>query len=103
MGIEYASEKLVAAVHGMAASARSIQDRVQSAYLTFHPIRPERDFPTRESRERYDRIMELITADKSDEARGYVPTTVSKMSDEQAEEVARLIVDLADHVNAARR
>lgn len=74
------------------------------AYMTFHPIRPEVDFKGHpDLQARYEAIMERLTADKSDEKHGYVPTTTERMSDEEAEEVARMLVDLESLVALAEQ
>jgi hypothetical protein len=95
-GISYAYEKLFSAVGGMASSPLSLQERLEAAYIGFHPIRPE-ELPA-EVGNQYRKIMELLTADKSDAHRGYVPTTTARMTDDQARMVIQMLVTLLDQV-----
>jgi hypothetical protein len=95
----YAREKLGVAVDALATSAKPIQDRLHLAYMSFHPLQ-ERDFADPEMRASYAEIMRSLTIVKDGpESEGYVRNTLNVMSDEEAERVAELIVEL----NAAVR
>jgi len=98
MRAEYALEKLRLAIEGMAVSPRPLQLRLESAHLTFHPIR-EDDFPSDGMKAIYRDLMDRLTAVK-DPSRGYVPATVAQLSDDEAEEIARMIVNLCDALEA---
>lgn len=102
MGLEYASEKLGSAIGMMAQSTAPLQKRLEHAFMTFHPIRPDEDLPTEELKSLYADITEALTADKSDSHSGYVPTTTSRMSDEMAASVIEKIVALGTLVYLER-
>lgn len=90
--LSYPYEKFSIAVSGMASSAASIQRRLESAYMSFHPVRAE-DFKDPEMRETYEEIMAGLTKVK-DPVKGHVPATLALMPDAEAERIAGLIVDL---------
>lgn len=50
----------------------------------------------------FKEINEKLTADKSDEHRGHVPTTCANLSDDEAVEIAQSIVDLNARLNTNR-
>lgn len=92
----YAREKFGVAVDALAASATSIQDRLFSAYMSFHPVM-ERDFSDPEDAALYKSIHDRLTAVKDGpEDNGRVKNTLNLMSDEDAEKLASDIVEL-DH------
>jgi hypothetical protein len=100
MSISYAREKLVAAVSGMASSEFSRQKRLEHAFMTFSPLKPEEHFPAGEIRESYLAIYGKLTADHSDPHRGYGPTTISNLSDLEAaaiiDDLFSLMIDLVE-------
>ncbi|MER9278768.1 hypothetical protein [Mesorhizobium sp. M0522] len=96
MSIEYALEKFTAVTGMMATSSGRLQERLHSAYLTFHPVQ-ERDFPTDEMKSLYREIMERLTVVKDPDA-GYVPATLAVMSDDEAKVLADHVYDLYDRV-----
>lgn len=102
MGLEYASEKLGAAIGMMAQSTAPLQKRLEYAFMTFHPMRPDEDLPTEELKSLYGEIIDMLTADKSDSHAGYVPTTTARMSDEMAASVIEKIVVLDTLVHLER-
>lgn len=93
MSADYEREKLGNAVDALGSSAQPIQKRLEYPWLAMHTlevhgmINPER-------KAAYDSICERLTADKSDEHAGHVPTTTSRLSDDEAEAIARDIVGL---------
>ena len=103
MGIEYASEKMWAALGTLATSTEPLQERLMHAHLTFAPIRPDEDLPSDELKIAYKEIMDRLTADKSDREKGYVPTTTERMTDEEAYQVVDLLVSFAHLVEMHRR
>lgn len=99
MTVEYADEKFGAAVETMATGIGTIQDRLLSAYMTFHPVSVENgDFPTDELKKEYHEIYEALTRVKDDPIKGHVPSTTEKMTDDEAADVARKIYSLHLHL-----
>ncbi len=91
---DYAREKFGVAVDGMATSACDIRDRLEGAYLSFHPVRAE-DFTSKENSDLYRKVMEKLTAVKDGPTdNGHVKNTLSAMTDGEAESVASDIFEL---------
>lgn len=90
--LSYAYEKFSIAVGSMASSAAPIQRRLHSAYMSFHPVQA-RDFKDEGMRGLYMQIMDGLTKVKDPDT-GYVPATLAQMTDEEAQRIAGLIVDL---------
>ena len=87
----YASEKFRKALSEMATSAKSLQDRLHIAYMSFDTIKAS-DFPDAEIRSEFEEIMRRLTAVQDDtERHGVVRVTLDQMSDGEAEELAKLI------------
>ena len=93
--LHYAREKFGIALNSLATSANSLQARLQSAYMSFHPIR-EDDFANSEMRATYAEIIARLTAVKDGpETNGYLRNTLDQMSDAEAEGIAELIYNLS--------
>jgi len=90
--LSYPYEKFYNAVSVLARSTRSIQDRIHSAYMSFHPISAS-DFKDPEMASTYQEIMNRLTKVK-DAEKGYVPATLGQMDDDEASLIADKIVDL---------
>lgn len=101
MSESYEREKMGAAVGALACSADPIQKRLENAWMAMHTLRVH-GFIDSEAAAEFEAIDELLTADKSDEKTGYVPTTCSRLSDDDASAIARRIVDLDSRLNYAR-
>ena len=97
MDLSYTWEKLYLAVNAMAASNRSIQDRLASAYLHFDVLRSG-DFPE-DLQERFKNIVATLTAVQAEGNGGKVKATVRRMSDETACQLANQIVELLGAVS----
>jgi hypothetical protein len=93
MAEDYEREKLGNAVDALAASAAPIQKRLEYAFTSMHTMMAH-GFTDPEREAEFAEIIKRLTADKSDEEAGFVPTTCAKMSDDEAVEIAQLIVDL---------
>lgn len=93
MAEAYEREKLGNAVSVLASSAAPIQKRLEYAWTAMHTLighgltDPECDAE-------FKSINARLTADKSDEHKGYVATTCEKLTDDEASEIAKAIVDL---------
>jgi hypothetical protein len=70
--ISYADEKMTAAISGISVSSKPLQTRILNAFMSFHTIR-EKDLSNADLRAQFGEIMRRLTADKSDEHRGYAP------------------------------
>ena len=98
----YAREKFDAAVEVLATSPETIQERLNFAYLTFHPVQI-RDFSDPEDAALYIAILEALTTVKNgDPDQGYVKNTLAVMSAEKASKVADDIVALRNRLEAKR-
>ncbi|UAJ12996.1 hypothetical protein [Polymorphobacter megasporae] len=93
MAEDYEREKLGNAVNALAVSAAPIQKRLEYAWTAMHTLMSH-GFTDLEREAEFAVIKDRLTADKSDEHMGYVPTTCAKLSDNEAMEIAQAIVDL---------
>ena len=87
MRLHYASEKLSNAIRYMACSNATLQKRLEGAHEEFCTLEPA-DFPEDMSK-RHAEILSRLTKEQ-----GSVPSTTVVMSDDEAYEVATLILDL---------
>ncbi len=95
----YVWEKLTGAVHGMAWSSRPIQHRIANAFIG-NLVRLEvEDFPE-DLQESFASINAKMTSVEAKGDEGSFMASALAMSDEEAEAVARTIVELADAVSA---
>lgn len=101
MSEDYEREKLGKAVDALAASAAPIQKRLQYAWEAMHTLIAH-GFTDPERAAEFNVINNRLTSDKSDERAGYVPTTCAKLSDDDAVDIARSIVDLHERLNYNR-
>jgi len=100
MSESYEREKLASAVSALASGA-PIQKRLEYAWMAMHTLK-NHGFTNPERQAEYESIYDRLTADKSDPQRGHVPTTTAQLSDEEAQEIARDIVDLNTSLNRNR-
>lgn len=101
MSEDYEREKLGNAVNALAASAAPIQKRLEYAWSAMHTLIGH-GLTDPERQAEFDEINQKLTADKSDQNAGYVPTTCSKLSDDDAVEIAQAIVELNASLNMNR-
>lgn len=101
MAESYEREKLSAAVNCLAASAAPIQKRIEYAWMAMHTLK-NHGFTNQDRASDYEEIYERLTADKSDAQAGHVPTTCSRLSDDEAAEIAQMIVDLNSRLHMDR-
>ena len=95
MNISHPLQKLTRAVHSMAVSPESIQDRLANVYVeSLNYIKPV-DLPE-DLQYRFTELLRKLTAVKSPE--GNVIATTSQMSEMEAIELAQEIVYLFDAV-----
>ena len=95
----YPYEKFYLAVRGMAASPRSIQERIADAYL-FNLIHVRTEDLPETIRWRFNTLRDRLTSVEPERDEGTVMATVNKMSTSEAVEIADEILSLADEVNA---
>jgi hypothetical protein len=93
MSRNYAREKFGSAVEAMASSPASIQDRLEDAYLTFHPVQVK-DLKEGEEQDLFQDIYDSLTREEAVGDEGRVKATLNKMSDEEASRIASQIVAL---------
>ena len=98
MGLDYTKGKMGTAVSELATGTGNNQDRLYSAYVSFHRL-TEKDFPE-ELRGDWKKIHETLTTEESSFSQntklttGTVKSTLNKMTIEKAVEVAKLICSL---------
>lgn len=88
----YPFEKFFNAVDGMATSSRPLRDRVQSAFLSFSPVKPS-DFTETDTRQKFETLMKSMERIQDPE-RGSIVATLEQMSDEEVEATANNIVEI---------
>lgn len=94
MGIGYGWEKAMVAVHGMAASPESIQDRIASAYVgSLIRINPEHHLPP-DLRPVFAEIRTALTSTPALGNEGSVIASAQAMTRDEATDIARKIVHL---------
>ncbi len=98
----YTWEKLMVAVHGMASSPRSMQQRIADAYTGSLMRLKADDFPD-DLRWTFEEISKKLTSGTPTGDEGTVQASVSSMSEEEASEIAREIVNLYDQISARYR
>lgn len=100
--LNYVWEKFSTAVYSLAGNG-PLQDRLRSAYLSFHPIRIADFDDDPEMQADYREIMDRLTArPEGYPGEGKVPSTLRQMSDDEADELASLIIDFCFSVARAR-
>jgi hypothetical protein len=92
----YIREKLAEAVNALAVSAAPIQVRVGYAARALTVLQPE-DFVDAESRLAFTAVRDMATSREAVADEGTIAATTSAMSDEQAEALARQIMELDHH------
>ncbi|MEA5617900.1 hypothetical protein VB711_08620 [Cronbergia sp. UHCC 0137] len=98
MSLNYTREKLYSAVEILASSNESIQDRLHSAYINaLIRLHEPNDFPE-ELREEFNEINKRLTEIQATSNEGSVQATTTKMSEEEAGNVAEKIVTLYDQI-----
>lgn len=80
------------AVEALAASASPIQRRLFNAWLVLHTSKPD-DFDNSADGERFAAVMDALTAREASADEGTV-STPSHLTDEEAEAIAKQIVEL---------
>lgn len=101
MSETYEREKLGNAVRVLATSTAPIQKRLEHAWTAMHTLIAH-GFVDKDRAAEFAEINARLTADKSDEDAGHVPTTCARLSDDEAREIADAIVDLDARLNQAR-
>jgi hypothetical protein len=100
-GLAYAAEKFLVALYGLVGPGQ-LQERVQRAYMSFHPVRMAdfKDHP--ELRDAYQRLIDSLTPVEGGSAKGRVSTNLQQMSREEAARISKSIVDFWVMVQSAR-
>lgn len=92
--LEYAAQKFEAAVHAMATSSRSIQDRLRTAATTWIAVKAD-DFPEGQLREGLLALQRELNSEPAKADEGTLNATLRIMTDDKAERIAQLVVDLS--------
>lgn len=92
MSIDYAKEKLWQAVHDLATSDLSIQDRLASAAMYLIRLGPS-DFPER-LREEFDAVWRDITRQEPVADEGTIAATTRRLTSEQGARIAERILHI---------
>jgi hypothetical protein len=89
----YAWEKFSTAIFSLAGEDR-MRSRILSASKSFYVLQLSdfADYP--ELQEQYREIMDRLTAVRTDPATGHIPSTLESMSDDEAREIATLIIEM---------
>lgn len=105
MSIDYASEKLTAAVMSLATSASPIQKRLWNAAMACHtlsnPAHGDQDFSSHELRDRFHKWWAAMTAREPSGEEGSLEATIRQLSDEEAERLAEDLFEIYVEVEAA--
>ncbi len=101
MGLDYAWEKAMVAVTGMACNPDSINERIAHAFAySLIRISPEEHLPD-DLRPLFEDIRAALTSVAPVGDEGSIAATTRVMSTEEATNVARKIVELYDRICAA--
>ncbi|XYD10514.1 hypothetical protein R1A27_08600 [Methylobacterium sp. NMS12] len=101
MDLDYAWEKTMVAVMGMASSPESIHQRIANAYVgSLIHIDPEQHLPL-DLRPLFEEIRTALTETPAQSDEGSAVASARAMSTERATDVARQIVALYGRVSAA--
>lgn len=100
--LSYVWEKFSTAIYSLVGNG-PMQERLHSAYMSFHPIRVSDFDNDPEMQSDYREIMDMLTS----QAEGYpgegkVPSTLRQMNDDEANKLAELILDFCFSVARAR-
>lgn len=98
----YPLEKFAAAVDAMAVSNASLQDRVFSAFMEFHPVQPE-DMPDSHSAEMYKKLHADLSRFPAVGDEGAVRATLNRLAPDELRQVGQQIVDLRAYLEDALR
>jgi hypothetical protein len=94
MAEDYDRQKLSEAAGVLATSPESIQARLEYALSPLLVLQSAQGMANQSRQPELDSIVERLTADKSDSAIGYGPTTIRGLSDDAARAIARDIFEL---------
>jgi hypothetical protein len=89
----YALEKLADAADALEIGAGSVHERLFEAFTYLMRIGPE-DMPDGDLRLAFAELMGALTAEEAKGTEGRLIATLKVMDDEDAQEIARAIVDL---------
>jgi hypothetical protein len=94
--LSYANEKLYTAVSYMVASPKSLHDRIEGAFGSFHTLLPPHNFKNipAEIQSQLQEIYEVLTREKAKGSEGNVRATLNVMSEGKAQDLAQKIFDL---------
>ncbi len=90
----YVCEKLYGAMYALAVGPGRIRERLHSAAMGFHILRPD-DFPDDyDLRPQYEQLWKKLTAKKAKADEGTLRATIDAMSEGEAAEIARKLLEI---------
>jgi hypothetical protein len=89
----YIREKLRAAADAINSGRGSIHERLLSAWLSFHVLKPA-DFPKPDDGKLFARIIYRLTDRQAADDEGDVPATIRQMSEDEANDVASDVLEI---------
>lgn len=96
MGIDYASENLSNAVLYCMRTTQSLQKRLEGCYSIFHVLSQKGHLP--DLQKRFDDMIEAWTRMPDEDGKGTVPSTTSKIDENEARRWLEEILMLYDEV-----
>lgn len=71
--------------------ASTIQDRLHSAFMSFHTVRPV-DFTIPEDQAKFQNVKDILTSQEGPD--GKLAATLAQLTDEDGEKAAAMILEL---------
>jgi hypothetical protein len=100
--LDYVWEKFSTAIYALAGHG-PMQERLKSAYLSFHAVMVSDFDNDPEMQTDYREIVDRLSARKEGfPGEGTMPSTLRQMSNEEADRIAELIIDFCFSVARAR-
>lgn len=91
----YGHERLNTAVHSLVIGTGGIRDRLRSAIVGLFPLRAEK-FADRDLRDKYQSILRRTKIVDIAGLEGTIQASLAKLSDDDCQEIAGSILDLAN-------
>jgi len=102
MAIDYGIEKFQRAVDALADSVAPWKDRLFSAFLCMHTVRPEEDLPP-EFASRGAALFEAMTRVRAKGTEGDIRATINAMDEREGGEIVHEIWSINDQLSARFR
>jgi hypothetical protein len=99
--LSYACEKFTTAVYALTGEG-SLKERIESAYLSFHPLRVADFEKYPDLQLQYQDIINILTKVEGTPGEGRVPATIKSMTSDEARNASDLILAFCFAVREAR-